>query len=120
VATLRWDAQPVAAASRGTVVAQVLEIGSSAAPFGEEFAMTRFQSVVGIFVVMAGSGLGCTANVDNPKLNQNANDNEAMCTKTCDDAKTTCVAKCTDDGCKASCTTEHDHCVTACSPADGG
>jgi hypothetical protein len=120
VTTPRWDVGRIAAQARGTVVAQLLESAAALPPFGEEFAMTRFHIVVGIFAVMAGSGLGCTANVENPKLNQNANDNEAMCTKTCDDAQTTCVAKCTDDGCKASCTTDHDHCVTACSPADGG
>jgi hypothetical protein len=82
--------------------------------------MTRLQSGASIFAVMVCAGLGCTANVENPKLNQNANDNEQMCTKTCDDTLTSCTGKCNDDGCRASCTSTHNQCVTACSPTDGG
>jgi hypothetical protein len=82
--------------------------------------MTNFQSGASAFAVMIGAGLGCTANVENPKLNANVNDTEATCMKSCADTLTSCSAKCNDDGCKATCTTDHNHCTTACTPADGG
>lgn len=83
--------------------------------------MNAFQSGMAIFVALVGmgAGVGCTANVENPKVNQNAGD-ETMCTKTCDDTLTSCTAKCSDDACKATCTSTHQSCVTTCSPADGG
>jgi hypothetical protein len=106
----------------GTLVAQVLLHGEIAAPFWRGvFEMTTFQSSVFVLASMiASAAIGCTANVSNPKVDENANDTETMCTKTCDDTLTSCTAKCNDDGCKASCTTAHTNCVTACTPADGG
>jgi hypothetical protein len=72
------------------------------------------------------SAAACTANVENPSLNQTGKNSTtvAQCTKTCDDNNTTCTAKCSDDTCKASCTTTHDNCVTQCqtvtTTSDGG
>ncbi len=62
---------------------------------------------------------GCTANVENPDINQQGRGGNTTCTTSCDDAKTSCVAKCSDDACKVSCQTTHDHCVASCAP-DGG
>jgi hypothetical protein len=83
------------------------------------------KNAFSIFVVMGAIGLGCTANVENPKVNQTGRngDSVAVCTKSCDDTQTSCVAKCNDDSCKATCTTDHDHCTTQCTSAstsDGG
>jgi hypothetical protein len=84
--------------------------------------MIKFMHGVSIGAVLACSVLGCTANVENPKLDQTgSSDSVAMCTTTCDGTETSCTAKCTDDGCKATCTTDHGHCISQCTPpADGG
>ncbi|HET7540793.1 MAG TPA: hypothetical protein VFK05_13005 [Polyangiaceae bacterium] len=56
---------------------------------------------------------GCTANVENPTVDQTGKD-DGTCVKTCDDDKVTCTGKCTDDSCKASCTKTHDECSASC------
>jgi hypothetical protein len=61
----------------------------------------------------------CTANVENPNVNQQGRGGNT-CVTSCDDSHTSCVAKCTDDACKVTCQTTHDHCVASCAPADGG
>ena len=105
----------------GTLIAQLLLHGEIAAPLERSFEMTKFQSSVFVLASMIGSAaIGCTANVSNPKVDENANDTETTCTKTCDDTLSSCTAKCSDDGCKASCMSTHTNCVTACTPADGG
>lgn len=57
----------------------------------------------------------CTANVENPTVNQQGRGGNTTCVMTCDDTQTTCVAKCSDDACKAACMTDHDKCTTQCS-----
>jgi hypothetical protein len=104
----------------GTAVAQLLESRNVA---GEELPMTK--SVCSVSVMLIAFGLGCTANVENPKVDQTGRngDSVAVCTKSCDDTQTSCVAKCNDDSCKATCNTDHDHCTTQCTSApapDGG
>jgi hypothetical protein len=64
------------------------------------------------------AGIGCTANVENPTVNQQGRGGDT-CVVACDTEHTSCVAKCTDDACKASCTTTHTSCVASCSK-DGG
>lgn len=56
---------------------------------------------------------GCTANVENPTVDQTGKTDET-CVKHCDDDKVTCTGKCTDDTCKASCTKTHDDCSASC------
>lgn len=63
---------------------------------------------------------GCTANVENPTVDQTGRTGDMTCVKTCDDTETTCTGKCNDDSCKATCTTDHDKCTSACTPTDGG
>ena len=84
--------------------------------------MIRFIHGVSICVVLTATVLGCTANVENPKLNQTgSSDTVAMCTTTCDGTESSCTASCSNDTCKASCTTNHTQCVTQCSATtDGG
>lgn len=55
---------------------------------------------------------GCTANVENPSVDQTGKDTH--CVEACDDDKVTCTGKCSDDTCKASCTKTHDDCSAAC------
>jgi hypothetical protein len=61
----------------------------------------------------------CTANVEDPTVNQQGRGGDTTCIASCDSQQTSCVAKCTDDACKASCTTTHTTCVGSCSK-DGG
>lgn len=56
----------------------------------------------------------CTANVENPTVDQTGRDGDTTCVTDCDDAHTTCVAKCNDDSCKATCKTTHDDCTGKC------
>ena len=63
---------------------------------------------------------GCTANVENPVVDQQGRGGDTTCITNCDGTQTTCTAKCTDDVCRASCKTTHDSCVSACAPRDGG
>jgi hypothetical protein len=62
----------------------------------------------------------CTANVENPTLNQQGRGGNTTCVMDCDSTNTTCVAKCTDDACKAACSTQHDECTSSCAPTDAG
>ena len=66
------------------------------------------------------SAFGCTANVEDPTLNQTGRTGNTTCVQSCDDGKTTCVARCSDDTCKATCETTHASCGTSCSGKDGG
>jgi len=79
--------------------------------------MIKVSGAVGFLALVAWSG--CTANVENPTVNQQGRGGNTTCVTTCDDAKTSCVAKCTDDACKVSCQTTHDHCVASCAPDAG-
>jgi hypothetical protein len=63
---------------------------------------------------------GCTANVENPTVNQQGRAGDTTCITNCDGANTSCVASCSDDVCKASCQTTHSSCVSSCAPKDGG
>lgn len=65
-------------------------------------------------VVLSVSALGCTANVENPQVDQTGRDGDTTCVTDCDDAQTTCVGKCSDDTCKAACKTTHDDCSSKC------
>jgi hypothetical protein len=78
--------------------------------------MTRSLSIIATWCLLA--GVACTANVENPTVNQQGRGGDT-CVASCDTEQTTCVAKCTDDACKASCTTTHTSCVASCSK-DGG
>jgi hypothetical protein len=57
---------------------------------------------------------GCTANVENPTVDQTGKNVDMACVTKCNDSDTTCVAKCTDDSCKASCKTDLDKCTSTC------
>jgi len=67
-------------------------------------------------VFAVGSVSACTANVEDPVVNQTGRKGDTTCVTTCDADKVTCVAKCTDDSCKASCETTHASCVSSCAP----
>jgi hypothetical protein len=76
------------------------------------------------FICIAATSLclaaaGCTANVEDPTVNQQGRGGDVTCVATCDSQQTTCIAKCTDDSCKASCMTTHTTCVGSCTK-DGG
>jgi hypothetical protein len=64
--------------------------------------------------MMLAMAAGCTANVENPTVDQTGRTGDTTCVENCDSAKTTCVAKCTDDACKASCETTHSSCSSSC------
>ncbi|MEP7049071.1 MAG: hypothetical protein ABJB12_01910 [Pseudomonadota bacterium] len=68
--------------------------------------------------ILAGIALwalvGCTANVENPTVDQTGKSTDQACVTKCDDSNTTCVAKCNDDTCKASCKTDLDDCSSSC------
>ena len=57
---------------------------------------------------------GCTANVENPEVDQTGKTDDTACKTDCDESNTTCVAKCSDDSCKASCKTTLDKCTSTC------
>ena len=65
------------------------------------------------------AGVVCTANVENPTVNQQGRGGNT-CVVACDSDHTTCVAKCSDDKCKASCETTHTQCVASCPAPDAG
>jgi hypothetical protein len=68
-----------------------------------------------------GAGIACTANVENPSVDQTGREGDESCVTECDDTRTTCVARCNDDTCKASCRTTYDDCAVKCtSTAAGG
>ena len=70
---------------------------------------------IGVLAALLVSALaGCTANVENPKVDQTGKSTDAACVTDCDDSNTTCVAKCTEDTCKASCKTDLDKCTSTC------
>ena len=88
--------------------------------------MSKFNSSIVLSAVLAAAGamFGCTANVENPNVDQTgrSGDTVAVCTKSCDDTLTTCTGKCTEDSCRVSCQTDHDGCRTKCTAVkpDGG
>jgi hypothetical protein len=71
-----------------------------------------------VFALAAGlsAAWGCTANVEDPTVNQQGRGGDT-CVTNCDTAKVTCVGKCTDDACKVSCESTHKSCVTSCASA---
>jgi len=64
--------------------------------------------------VMLAAVTGCTANVENPEVDQTGKSDDAECQTDCDESNTTCVAKCGDDSCKATCKTTLDKCTSTC------
>ncbi|HYQ01126.1 MAG TPA: hypothetical protein VER96_20790 [Polyangiaceae bacterium] len=74
--------------------------------------MKKTLSIIFSSLILA-AVTGCTANVENPTVDQTGK-NDETCVKTCDEDKVTCTGKCTDDTCKASCTKTHDDCSAAC------
>jgi hypothetical protein len=82
--------------------------------------MNSLLQMIVVGLAVSTSVLGCTANVEDPVLNQTGRTGDTTCVTSCDDTKTTCVAKCTDDACKASCETTHGSCSSNCTPKDGG
>jgi len=70
-----------------------------------------------LFLVALGA---CTANVENPTVNQQGHGGNTACVTTCDDTNTTCTAKCNDEGCKATCKTDLDKCTVDCDKTDAG
>jgi len=74
--------------------------------------MKKTLSIIFTALVIA-TVTGCTANVENPKVDQTGKDADA-CIKTCDDTKVSCTGKCSDDTCKASCTKTGDDCTDSC------
>jgi hypothetical protein len=67
-----------------------------------------------VALTLIGSAIACTANVENPEVDQTGREGDTTCVTDCDDAQTTCVGKCSDDTCKASCRTTHDECTSKC------
>ena len=78
--------------------------------------MTQFAKLVAASCLFA--GIACTANVENPTVNQQGRGGDT-CVVNCDTAQTSCMATCTDDACKVKCQTTHTSCVASCS-RDGG
>ena len=76
----------------------------------------RFMTLSLACVALGFSPLACTANVDDPDIDQQPDnsDDPAECVVDCDETRTTCVGSCDDDGCRATCETDHDECVTEC------
>ena len=106
----------------GTDYAAGISLGAAsdryAAP--KEYYMTHVLKAVLVCLSLTASGFGCTANVENPVIDQTGRTGDTTCVKSCDDGQTTCVAKCTDDACKATCQTTHSSCSTSCGSTDGG
>lgn len=89
------------------------------------FKFKPFFSVTLACGALAVLPLACTANVDDPKVDQSPaddNDNDddddgvvdEECLTPCDQSHTTCVGSCDDDGCRTTCETQYDDCVTGC------
>ncbi|MFZ5897450.1 MAG: hypothetical protein ACOY0T_40735 [Myxococcota bacterium] len=76
--------------------------------------MSRIVSRAFALLLVACPIYACTANVENPEVDQTGREGDTTCVTNCDNAQTTCVAKCTDDACKASCKTTHDDCTAKC------
>jgi hypothetical protein len=76
--------------------------------------MSAMTSRAIVLLTLIGSAIACTANVENPEIDQTGRDGDTTCVTSCDDAQTTCVAKCDDDTCKAACRTTHDDCTGKC------
>ncbi|HET9959182.1 MAG TPA: hypothetical protein VFQ61_32055 [Polyangiaceae bacterium] len=76
------------------------------------------KHLIGISLTCFALGLSataCTANVDDPVIDQDGQDGDKDdCVTKCDSTKTTCVGSCTDDGCRGSCETKHEDCVSSC------
>lgn len=76
--------------------------------------MSVFTSRTIALLAFVGIAAACTANVENPQVDQTGREGDTTCVTDCDNASTTCVAKCTDDTCKAACKTTHDDCTAHC------
>jgi hypothetical protein len=76
--------------------------------------MTRNIIRVIALVGFMGSAIGCTANVENPEVDQTGRDGDTSCVTDCDETQTTCIGKCSNDTCKASCKTTYDECAVKC------
>lgn len=72
------------------------------------------RAIVLLTFIGFGSAIACTANVENPQVDQTGREGDTTCVTSCDDAQTTCVAKCSDDTCKAACRTTHEDCTGKC------
>jgi hypothetical protein len=96
--------------SSGTGFAPTAE-AASAPLYNGANAMKTTLSIMFTGLIVA-AVTGCTANVENPSVDQTGKDN--TCVKTCDEDKVTCTGKCTDDICKASCAKTHDDCAASC------
>jgi hypothetical protein len=75
--------------------------------------MSRIMSIGLVFAGLISTAAGCTANVEDPKVDQTGREGDT-CVTSCDDSHTTCVAKCSDDTCKGSCQTTLDDCKGKC------
>ena len=82
--------------------------------------MNRSIIRVVAFLGLMGSAVGCTANVENPSVDQTGREGDTSCTTECDETRTTCVAKCNDDTCKANCKTTYDDCAVKCTSTSTG
>jgi hypothetical protein len=56
----------------------------------------------------------CTANVEDPVVNQQGREGDETCVESCDETQITCSGKCDDDGCRGKCKTEFDDCSVEC------
>lgn len=74
--------------------------------------MNKTLSVIFTSLMIA-AATGCTANVEDPKVDQTGKDGDT-CVKSCDEEQVTCTGKCSDDTCKASCTKTHQECSDDC------
>jgi len=74
----------------------------------------RFVSVTLACLALGFSAIGCTANVEDPDVDQTGRDNDDDCVTVCDDDRVDCTASCDDDSCRATCDTDHEECVTEC------
>jgi hypothetical protein len=73
----------------------------------------RFFGVTLACLALGLPAIGCTANVEDPDVDQTGREGDD-CETTCDDAELECTGKCDDDGCRASCESDHEDCVTEC------
>ena len=72
----------------------------------------RFVSVTLACLALGLPAIGCTANVDDPDVDQSTDGDD--CETECEDAEVDCTGGCNDDGCRATCETDREECVTEC------